>query len=353
MPQDCEVISAHDSEWRRIESLVLDSVRSENSKRAYRRALRDFYAWCAVNCTTFNKATVQRYRSELESRGLAASSINLRLSAIRKLAAEAGDNGLLAPELAAGIARVRGTRAAGVRVGHWLTRDQAEHLLDLPDANTRKGKRDRVLLALLIGCGLRRNELAQLNFELVQERDGRWVLADLVGKGGRVRTVPMPNWAKPLIDIWAEAVGANVGRILRAVNKSDRITGVGLGAESVFKIVHGYGVDLKLDITPHDLRRTYAKLAHRGQAALEQIQLSLGHKSIQTTERYLGTKQNLSDAPCDRLGLSVSSREKRGQNDDVTSSLDTGVSPARAVIGDVVQEAPAPVEQRSKTEKAG
>ena len=207
MSEQCALISTPGSEWRRIEALVLDSVRSANSKRAYRRAVSEFYTWCAANCTTFSKAAVQQYRSELESRGLAASSINLKLSALRKLATEAADNGLLAPELAAGIARVHGARGAGVRIGHWLTRDQAERLLELPDPDSRKGKRDRVLLALSIGCGLRRTELSQLNFEHVQQRDGRWVLADMVGKGGRVRTIPMPNWAKPAIDAWAEAAG--------------------------------------------------------------------------------------------------------------------------------------------------
>ena len=215
MAQDIAVISFQDSEWQRIESLVLDSVRSLNSRRAYRRVLRDFYAWYAANRTangtTFIKAAVQRYRSELEGRGLSSSSINLQLSVIRRLAAEAADNGLLAPELAAGITRVRGVRSAGVRVGLWLTLDQAERLLELPNTNSRQGLRDLVLLGLLIGCGLRRNELAQLAIEHVQQRDGRWVLADLVGKGGRVRTVPMPSWLKPLIDAWVEAAGISSG----------------------------------------------------------------------------------------------------------------------------------------------
>jgi site-specific recombinase XerD len=297
MSEPCALISTPGSEWRRIEALVLDSVRSANSKRAYRRAISEFYAWCTANCTTFTKASVQRYRSELESRGLAASSINLKLCAIRKLATEAADNGLLAPELAAGIARVHGARGAGVRIGHWLTRDQAERLLELPDPDSRKGKRDRALLALLLGCGLRRAELAQLDFEHVQQRDGRWVIADLVGKGGRVRTIPMPSWVKLAIDDWTEAAGIKTGRILRPVNKSDRIVGVAIGAESICKIAAGYGVDLKLLISPHDLRRSFAKLAHKGGAALEQIQLSLGHASIQTTERYLGVRQDLTDAP--------------------------------------------------------
>jgi len=74
-------------------------------------------------------------------------------------------------------------------------------------------------------------------------------------------------------------------------------------AQAVFAIVVGYGKQLDLKIAPHDLRRTFAKLAHKGHAAIEQIQISLGHSSIQTTERYLGIEQDLSDAPCDRLGI--------------------------------------------------
>ena len=74
--------------------------------------------------------------------------------------------------------------------------------------------------------------------------------------------------------------------------------------QGVFEAVVSYARQAGLGkITPHDLRRTFAKLAHLGRAPLEQIQISLGHASIQTTERYLGLKQNLHDAPCDRLGL--------------------------------------------------
>ena len=76
-----------------------------------------------------------------------------------------------------------------------------------------------------------------------------------------------------------------------------------LGAQSIFETVAGYGDRIGVRITPHDLRRTFSKLAHQGRAPLEQIQITLGHASIQTTERYLGLRQNLHDAPCDRLGI--------------------------------------------------
>jgi site-specific recombinase XerD len=290
----------------RIITLVLDGVRSPNSKRAYRTALLDFLSWhqSGQPCV-FNKAGVQQYRAELDQRGLSASSINLRLSAVRKLAAEAADNGLLSPGISAGIARVKGAGTMAVRSGHWLDRFQAEALMEKPDRTTAKGKRDRAMLALLLGCGLRRNELVNVMFEHIEERDARWVIANISGKGGRTRTIPMPSWAKKAVNLWGAVANLTSGRIFRAVNKADQVIGNGITSQAVFNTVRGYGIDLRLPIAPHDLRRTFAKLAHKGHAPLEQIQLSLGHASILTTERYLGIRQNLVDAPCDRLGLHV------------------------------------------------
>jgi site-specific recombinase XerD len=295
-----------DEAWIRLRSLVLDSVSSAHTKRAYARALDAFARWCAENgAGGFTKAAVQAYRTALETSGLAASSINVQLGAIRKLAAEAADNGWLASEAAAGIGRVKGAKRRGVRAGNWLTLDQAERLLELPDPATNRGKRDRALLALLLGCGLRRQELAGLRVEEIQQRDGRWCVVDLAGKGNRVRTVPMPPWTKSAIDDWLAAAGFTGGPVLGSVNKGGRITGQGISAQSIYEVVDRYGQELGAALAPHDVRRTFAKLAHKGRAPLEQIQLSLGHASIQTTERYLGVAQDLGDAPCDRLGIRV------------------------------------------------
>jgi integrase len=298
------VQAPQDEAWKRIKSLVLDSVTSGHSKRAYGQALDAFERWCVESgAAGFTKATVQAYRTSLESTALAAASINVRLSAVKKLAGEAADNGLLAPEVAAAIARVKGAKRQGVRAGNWLTLDQAERLLDLPHSKTKKGKRDRALLALLVGCGLRRQELAALRIEDIQQRDGRWCIVDLTGKGNRIRTVPMPPWAKAAVDEWLAAAHFSEGLVLGAVNKGDRITGQGMRAQSIYAVVEAYGRELGTALAPHDVRRTFAKLAHTGRAPVEQIQLSLGHASIQTTERYLGVAQNLTDAPCDHLGI--------------------------------------------------
>jgi integrase len=304
VPSAVLVPAGKDAGWAGLKSLVLDGVTSTHSKRAYAQALDAFARWCAsTGAAGFTKATVQAYRVAIEAGGLAASSINVRLSALRKLAGEAADNGWLAPETAAAIARVKGTPRKGVRAGNWLTLDEAEQLLDLPDPLTKKGKRDRALLALLLGCGLRREELAGLRIEDIQQRDGRWCVVDLAGKGNRVRTIPMPAWTKAAIDDWLAIAGFANGLVLGSVNKGGRITGQGMRAQSIYEIVDRYGKELGAALAPHDVRRTFAKLAHKGRAPLEQIQLSLGHASIQTTERYLGVAQDLTDAPCDHLGI--------------------------------------------------
>jgi integrase len=228
------------------------------------------------------------------------------MSAISRLAAEAADNGLMDPNLASGVGRVKGIKNEGVRTGNWLTVHQAEQLISTPDIGTLKGKRDRALLAVMIGCGLRREETAVLCLEYIQQRDDRWVIVDMKGKGGRIRSVPMPSWTKVAINEWIAAAGFSSGRLFRPVNKGDKLAGESMTAQSIFEAVKKYAAAVGLhDIAPHDLRRTFAKLAHRGRAAIEQIQLSLGHKSIFTTERYLGVQQDLTDAPCDHLGLKL------------------------------------------------
>jgi site-specific recombinase XerD len=292
--------------WVRLKALVLNSVSSAHSRRAYEHALDAFHAWYRPEeHGPFGRPVIQQYRAALESQKRAPSTINVQLAALRKLAAEASDNGLLAPEIAAGIARVKGIRQAGVRAGNSLTREQAERLLQLPDVSKAKGRRDQALLTLLIGCGLRRSELAELALVHIQKRGDRWMIVDLVGKGKRVRSVPMPSWAKAAIDRWTESAGITEGRILLAINKADAIVSDGMSPQSIFEIVEQYSRALGVAVAPHDLRRTFAKLAHRGHAPVEQIQMSLGHASLQTTERYLGLEQDLIDAPCDHLGIRI------------------------------------------------
>src|SRR5450432_2605354 len=133
------VVADRAADWRRLKALVLDSVSSPITKRVYNLGLDEFFAWYAQEPRAgFAKATVSAWRVALEGRRLGSVSLNVRITAVRKLAVEAADNGLLAPELAAGIARVKGAKSKGVRVGNWLSVQQAQKLLNTPDISTKK-----------------------------------------------------------------------------------------------------------------------------------------------------------------------------------------------------------------------
>jgi site-specific recombinase XerD len=287
---------------------VLHSLAAASSQESYGHAIDEFIGWyCSEPRLAFNRTVVLRYRFFLEQKNLAPSTtINVRLAAVRRLAYEASDTGLLSPELAAGIRRVKGAKRLGVRIGNWLTVDQSRTLLGEAPSDSVRGKRDRAILALLIGCGLRRAELVGLGTKDFQVREEQWVIADLIGKGKHIRTVPVPVWAKRAVDEWTTAAGINGGAIFRRVSRPGKIWGDGITPKAIWHIVKAAAKRAGIkDLAPHDLRRTCARLCHLAGGELEQIQFLLGHASVQTTERYLGCKQKLSQAVNDNLGLEL------------------------------------------------
>ena len=139
-------------------SAVLNSLTSADAQRGYRHAIDEFVEWyCSEPRLSFSRTVVLRYRIHLESRHLAPGTINLR-QAVRRLAYAAADCGLLSPDLAAGIRRVKGVKKIGVRLGNWLTAEQSQRLWQAPSGERLKERRDRALLAILLACGVRRHE---------------------------------------------------------------------------------------------------------------------------------------------------------------------------------------------------
>lgn len=306
-----------DAKLEAVKRLVLNSLSSENSRLAYGFALDRFTAWYVTEWRdAFNKACVNAYRTKLQSDGLKPSSVNARLAAIRAMAREAADNNYLPYDVAAAICRVKRVRSAGTITGFWLTKEQAESLLAVPDRSTLIGIRDYAILAVAIGCGLRREELCHLTFDHLQKREGRWCVVDLIGKGSHVRTVPMASWIKESIDAWALASGiGQTGIVFRAARGIQRReAGLPLIPQLIWKMIGNHARTIGLKVRPHDCRRSFAKLAHRGGSPVEQVQRSLGHSSIRTTEVYLGINQDLVDAPTDRLGLTPPPDTSGGPN---------------------------------------
>jgi len=277
------------------------SLTSDNSRRAYRTSLLQFFAWCGANpgSATFSRIAVLQYRdtliggvretSEGSQRILSSATVNLRLAAVRALAQEAADQGLLDQAEAAAIRRVRGERVSGSRMGMWISKQELDRILLTPDRATLRGKRDYALLAVLFSTGIRRRELVDLSVSTVQQRDGQWGLIDLRGKGRKVRSVSLPLWVKDAVFEWLQASQIVQGALFRSITRHGRIGVANLSDEAVKLLLTRYALPHNLgSFRPHDARRTCARLCRAANASLEDIQEMLGHASIQTTERYLG-----------------------------------------------------------------
>lgn len=301
-----EVIEQKEIIFTDLIQMVSDGLNSDLSKPMYRKALNDFYNWYLTDGKQgFHKATIQRYKTILQDKKYSPATINLRLSAIRKLVQEGEDNGMISSVEAGSVMRVKGIEKHGIRTGNWLTPKQAQDLLDSPNLKTLKGLRDRAILAIFLGAGLRRSEVKNLTFEQIQLRDNRWAIVNIQGKQNHIRSVPIQAWTKTAIDQWTQTAGIIGGHVFRAINRGERITSETISCQALQNLVIYYGIRLGMRLSAHDLRRTYAILTYRGKADLIQIQMSLGHQNIETTKIYIGAHQDFSDAPCDHLALRI------------------------------------------------
>lgn len=167
-------------ELEQSKAAVPNTLASAHSRRSYEYAIARFIAWyCDEPQLAFNRSLVVRYRSFLESLSLSGATINLHLSAIRRLADESAESGWRSPELVTGIRRVRGVKQLGRKIGNWLTGNHAQELLNSVSHNTR-GRRDGAMLGLLFGCGLRRSEVVGLRLDQMQLRESHWGIVDLL-----------------------------------------------------------------------------------------------------------------------------------------------------------------------------
>jgi integrase len=201
---------------------------------------------------------------------------------------------------------ITNTTSKGEKAHNWLSPADVRKLLATCDASPL-GVRDRVVLSLLVGAGLRRAELAGLDFSHITWQPGKGgklrTVLNVTGKGDKARIIPISDALANLIDQWHKPTGGR-GRIARKIYKSGRLGG-GLSESAIFKIVneHGKAAFKRDDLAPHDLRRTFAQIGYEAGVGIVQISRLLGHSSVQTTQRYLNLDLDLETTASDFVPL--------------------------------------------------
>ena len=291
-----------------IESLIamaLATCPSPETRRMYATQLRKFI----TGGYSLTREGVATFLQNERDAGKGYSTIESCLSAVRKLAEEAHVRRLLSDAEYYGIGQLSPGKAHRTRKGTWMTLAQVEAFLKLPDRSTYWGKRDACLLAIMVGCGLRREEMAQLRWSHYQEREGRMCWVDFMGKGRKRRTVPVPTWAARDVDAWKNAVYSQKQPVELPQRSHPYLPSAernhwrmkfdpllvmgGITTFHIYRLCAKYGARIGVDLAPHDLRRTLAQLMRKASAPLEQIQYTLGHESIETTAAYLGSSLEL------------------------------------------------------------
>jgi len=283
---------------------------NKNTGRGYRRDLIIFLErWTERGKPKLSKSEVDKFKAWLSRTGKSDASVNAALAAIRKFVREAAKNNLIPEQDAERACKVANIPIRGIKSGMWLTLDEARQLVNAPP-DTKRGQRDRMALSVLIGAGLRRGELCSLTAAHIQKREGRWIISDIIGKRNKARTIPIAPWVHDAIQAWVDASGIKKGRLFVGVHVADEAEYLKpfptdtACTQEIWRIIERYkGVIGKDKLAPHDLRRTYAKLARTAGAPLEQIQLTLGHDSLDTTKKYLGSDLDYKQSPSDLIDL--------------------------------------------------
>ncbi len=292
---------------KNLAQTVLDSSISPGTKQVWRGYAKDFLQWyTTTGQQTLTRTVTLDYRQNLLRRSISDTTINPRVAFVKKIAREASFVGLISSSDLTAIEVISGIPKRGRRLGQWLTESQAQELINAPDSQTLIGLRDRAILSILLGAGLRRHECQGLTLDQFQRRQGRWVIVDIAGKGHKARSVPIADWVYQAVIAYVDAMTIKGSPLFRGFDRAKRCwKKIPLSYASYYFIVQRYGDQIGVDLAPHDLRRTYAKLGYDKGVPLEQIRICLGHENLNTTQLYIGSFLNLTRSPSDYLEISL------------------------------------------------
>jgi site-specific recombinase XerD len=262
-------------------SKVVDSVKGRVTKSQYANGLTDFTAWLSREPSSeIDQNSVAGYREFLKQQGFAPSTINQRLSAIKKLAIVTAEMSLTPVHSLRQILHVACIRVPANGFDKTLEQGEIEALLNAPDAQSLKGARDKAILALLVGCGLRRHEITSLDFDQLAQRNKHLQLAITNVANGRDRIVEVPTWAATTLFHWLSAANITDGKVFRALHRYGRVSGISLSQQAVLDVVRAYGRSIGKDVRPNDLRRTCKKMCLSAGAALGEVNELLGYSKF-------------------------------------------------------------------------
>lgn len=278
--------------------IVTSAMTNERSRLAYKKDLDQFIqASNRMHPDLSISMRMDSWRNSL-SKTLAPSSVNRKLSAVAKLVEVMYREGAIELSELQKTKMVKRMKVRGSRVGRWMNQEEAQRLLDSPDASTLMGARDKALIGVLLGCALRRAETSRLAWSDMQSVKGKsgnnlYAFTNTIGKGDKVHTTAIPDWVLQLITDYYWKLREHDSRLVDPFQpifitfyRDMKVRGQ-MTSQTVYNIVKKYGEKEGIPISPHDFRRTFAKLALINGGTVKEISDVLAHESLDTTMRYI------------------------------------------------------------------
>ena len=299
------------SPMQKIVLAIVNQKQNENTRQNYASALTQFFRWYQnTEYSELSPEVIREYILYMKHSGHAKSTIATKLSITKQLFRELWKSGVIDNDTYTNLMEIKIKGQRGQRVKPWLSHKEVQLFLRSIQNNSNRTIRDRAILVTMLGSGLRRFEVSELECSQIGKVAGRWAFTDIKGKGERYRTVAIPEWCINLIKKWLEIreelAGNFTEKLFFSIRKNGTPGNTKNSPQAIRDLTKKYSNKyLGKPILPHDLRRTYAQLSYRAGAPLRQIQISLGHSSIRTTEIYLGLDQDFIKAPGDYIKIKI------------------------------------------------
>jgi len=289
---------AIDQNQDRIMQHMLNLLLSPLTKLTYRASVEAFLAWVYKTSPGSPVEALATYRTHLLDLGLSPATCNRHLSSIRKWFEAAASLGAISDGDLASIRRVENIKQRGKKVGIWLSLEQAQDVIDSVSTDMLEGLRDKAILAVFLGVGLRVSEVASLKWEHIDQIDGKWVFRNLERKHHRIQTIRVPESVVDALFEYGEALPEQNEYVFVSLSRAN--SGSNLTTRAIYNIVKKH-----TGIAPHQLRKTFTSLMDKGGASTREIQQQLGHASISTTEVYLEDIHAVNNSAVDKVGLRI------------------------------------------------